>query len=168
MHGVFVSLRVQFVVLLLAGHEVVDGERVVEGVRVVLRFQVRAVHEHGMMLVLVLMLRDVMYVMLMLVVMMVLMVILMVSLVFFAVNFFQIRSFCVFVRGRVSGSFRLVREFHLGLFVFQLVALEAFLPAQVASVLEHVARIWVECPERTFPRFVRRSGHFEKAVVEGE
>ena len=46
--------------------------------------------------------------------------------------------------------------------------LEAFLPTEVAAVLEHVSRVGVQRPEAPFARLVRGSWHFDKAVVEGQ
>lgn len=48
------------------------------------------------------------------------------------------------------------------------VALEALLPAQVAAVLEHVARVRVQRPERALARLVRRPRHLHEAIVERE
>lgn len=48
------------------------------------------------------------------------------------------------------------------------VALEALLPAEVASVLEHVAGLRVESPEGALAGLVGRARHFDEAVVEGE
>lgn len=48
------------------------------------------------------------------------------------------------------------------------VALEALLSAQVAAVLEHVARLGVQRPERALARLVRRPRHLDEAVVERE
>lgn len=49
-----------------------------------------------------------------------------------------------------------------------LIVLEALLTTQVAPVLEHVARLRVQCPERALPRLVRRPWHLHEAVVEAE
>ncbi len=53
--------------------------------------------------------------------------------------------------------------------LFQLLlALEALLPPEVATVLEHIPAIGVESPETSFPGLVRGSRDFHKAVVEAE
>ena len=44
--------------------------------------------------------------------------------------------------------------------------LEAFLPAQIATVLEHVATVGVQSPVGTLARPVWRPAHFDEAVVE--
>lgn len=46
--------------------------------------------------------------------------------------------------------------------------LEALLSAQVAAVLEHVARVWVQGPVGALAGLVGRAGHLDEAVVEGE
>lgn len=46
------------------------------------------------------------------------------------------------------------------------IVFETFLPTQVTTVLEHVARVRVQCPKRALARFVRRAGHFNETVVE--
>lgn len=51
---------------------------------------------------------------------------------------------------------------------FLLIILKAFLSSQVAAVLEHVARVRVERPERALAGLVRRSRNFHEAVVEAE
>jgi len=49
-----------------------------------------------------------------------------------------------------------------------LAALEAFLAAQVATILEHAPRVWVQSPEAALSGLVGRSRHLDETVVEGE
>ena len=49
-----------------------------------------------------------------------------------------------------------------------LLVLEPLLPAQIASVLEHVPALGMQRPEGTFARFVRGTRHFDETVVEAE
>jgi len=49
-----------------------------------------------------------------------------------------------------------------------LLVLEPLLPAQVAAVLEHVAAVRMQRPERSLAGLVGRAGHLDEAVVEAE
>lgn len=149
--------------LLLRGHEVVDGERVVERI-VMLRLQVSVVRQDGVMLrqkVLRLGRRR--------------------RRVVRAQTLSRLHvGQGAFVLGRV-GMGRFVAVAALGaavgaalggfaprLLAHFLVALEALLPPQIAAVLEHVPGVGVKGPERAFAWFIRGPGHFQETVVEGQ
>lgn len=52
--------------------------------------------------------------------------------------------------------------------VLLFVVLESFLPPKVASVLEHITRVRMKCPEGSLARFVGRPRNFNKTIVETE
>lgn len=149
--------------LLLRGHEVVDGERVVERI-VMFRLQVSFVRQDGVMLrqeMLRLRGRG--------------------GCVIRAQTLSRLHvGHGAFVLGRVGmGRFVAVAALGaavgsaLGVFVPRilahfLVALEALLPPQIAAVLKHVPGVGVKGPERTFARFIRGPGYFQETVVEGQ
>ena len=153
-------------VLLLRRHEVIDGEGVVEGV-VVLRLQVRLVRQDRVMLgheVLALRHRGG-------------------GGVLRAQRLarLHVRQGPLVLAGGGVGVRGLVAVAALGaggaavpslatrvLRGDLLVALEALLPPQVAAVLKHVPGVRVQSPKGALPRFIRRPGHFEETVIEGQ
>lgn len=60
----------------------------------------------------------------------------------------------------IRGTFVLLPD-HFFFLVF-----ETFLPPQVATVFEHIPRIWMEAPEGPFTRLIRCPGHFDETIVE--
>ena len=58
----------------------------------------------------------------------------------------------------VRSALRLARYLALGI-------LEPFLSSEVAAVLEHVTRVWMQSPEGAFARFVGASRYLDEAVI---
>lgn len=51
---------------------------------------------------------------------------------------------------------------------FPLVAFEPLLPAQIATILKHVSRIWMQSPKAPLAGLIRRARHLEKTIIEAE